>query len=701
MANPELGKFDINDTNTIPIPASLTSDGYLTGQTPTASEHNELFKQLFAAANKTKNDGTWEWEDPATNDTEYNTGSIVSVGGVPFISKTDNNTETPSATSIDWQSDIATVNSVEDLATIPNGYQSAIVKDLDRGGTFIWSATSTANGGTVFAGVSGYWVRQHIGIVDVKWFGAKGDLATDDTVAIQNAINAMTLDAGKTIYFQAGIYKVSSTIHIPSTKQGLTIKGEGQVRTMIYRATDYGDTFVFGEIGAASIESTIVEGIFFNHDYGGYENGQLPSTMINKPTAGSHFKLWNPVRLIVRNCMLWNMPRNMEFNGGSKCVVQNCSFRGSFDHAESQLQVTSESILLQQALPAQASALPTDIQIIGNDFGGYLSPLRSVTYGTFTGSISENVGPSAGVRIKAAEVITISGGTVGGHNNAGISVEPQDGVGCLSVFIRGIFFDGNRLAGVRANNNGGTQSCPNLEIQDNIFIGQENSDTAVYIGSSSADAVSSVVGGIISGNSFSTYVKSMIVMQKATGVKVACNIIKDWNTRAGFNADIANASGVYLVNTDNVQIENNKIGGGFGFEAYTGTTMNASYYGITIDILTIKHAILNNDIRKDMVFTPIIDASTSASTSSKRLINNIGFNEDRPAEIPTFPASGDDYYNHLGSPAFVTIDGGTVTQIVLNGQPILTSTPFQIPLGPGDRISIVYTVAPSWVWFPQ
>ena len=63
-----------------------------------------------------------------------------------------------------------TVSTVADLASVPSSYTTAIVKDLDRGGTFIWSSTGTANGGTVFAGATGYWNRQYSGEVSVKWF---------------------------------------------------------------------------------------------------------------------------------------------------------------------------------------------------------------------------------------------------------------------------------------------------------------------------------------------------------------------------------------------------------------------------------------------------------------------------------------------------------------------------------------------------
>ena len=63
------------------------------------------------------------------------------------------------------------VDTVEDLLTIPSSYVTATVRDLDRGGTFIWSVTGTANDGTVFAGVTGYWTRQYSSAVNIKWYG--------------------------------------------------------------------------------------------------------------------------------------------------------------------------------------------------------------------------------------------------------------------------------------------------------------------------------------------------------------------------------------------------------------------------------------------------------------------------------------------------------------------------------------------------
>lgn len=136
------------------------------------------------------------------------------------------------------------VDTIEALSTITSSYTTAIVKDLNRGGTFIWSATGTANGGTVFAGGTGYWNRQYSGAVNVKWFGAKGDGVTDDTLAIQK-----TLDIKKAVYIPDGVFITSDTLYpykqniIGSGQQKTLIKANGDFNVFtILRSNGWGDS---------------------------------------------------------------------------------------------------------------------------------------------------------------------------------------------------------------------------------------------------------------------------------------------------------------------------------------------------------------------------------------------------------------------------------------------------------------------------
>ena len=47
---------------------------------------------------------------------------------------------------------------------------------------------------------------------NVRKFGAKGDRQTDDTQAIQSAINAAVTHGGGVVYFPAGVYNISGPI---------------------------------------------------------------------------------------------------------------------------------------------------------------------------------------------------------------------------------------------------------------------------------------------------------------------------------------------------------------------------------------------------------------------------------------------------------------------------------------------------------
>jgi hypothetical protein len=116
------------------------------------------------------------------------------------------------------------LSTVEELATATgsNG-DVAHVSDVDRGGIFIYDSTATENSGTVF----GNWVRQYEGAVNVKWFGATGDGITDDTEAIQGAINS-----SDTVYIPSGTYYITSSLNVSSLVDK-KIYGDGSKITII------------------------------------------------------------------------------------------------------------------------------------------------------------------------------------------------------------------------------------------------------------------------------------------------------------------------------------------------------------------------------------------------------------------------------------------------------------------------------------
>lgn len=99
---------------------------------------------------------------------------------------------------------LAIGKTLDDLQDANGGYVK-LITDTDRGGVFVYDETlkTTDNGGTIIRG----WVRQGVEHINVKWFGAKGDGRTDDTGAINEAVNA-----GVSVMFPKGTYLVSNRI---------------------------------------------------------------------------------------------------------------------------------------------------------------------------------------------------------------------------------------------------------------------------------------------------------------------------------------------------------------------------------------------------------------------------------------------------------------------------------------------------------
>lgn len=101
------------------------------------------------------------------------------------------------------------------------------------GGDFYFDAasTETANGGTVFAASGGgRWFRRFSDAVNVKWFGAKGDGATDDSSAINSAISAANAFGGGQVIFPPGEYACGSRINL---KNMVWLQGAGKAATTL------------------------------------------------------------------------------------------------------------------------------------------------------------------------------------------------------------------------------------------------------------------------------------------------------------------------------------------------------------------------------------------------------------------------------------------------------------------------------------
>jgi len=146
--------------------------------------------------------------------------------------------------------------------------------------------------------------------IDVRAYGAAGDGSTDDTAAIQAAINAVPTTGG-TVFFPTGEYKTTYAIIL---KSNLNIKGSGSVATQITT------------LGAGFSWSTIITNVhitdLFVYGVGGHlfapaEGGLHLSTIERCGLAIDHpnYSIWYQnaavavyLEVVVEKCDLWQPP---------------------------------------------------------------------------------------------------------------------------------------------------------------------------------------------------------------------------------------------------------------------------------------------------------------------------------------------------------------------------------------------------------
>lgn len=143
-------------------------------------------------------------------------------------------------TGVQWADTLAELRGLTGNTTSVAILAGETTRGDGYGGIFYWISESppsvTHDGGFYVVASSGtptgYWKRQIDGFLSVRWFGATGDGVTDDTAAIQIAINAaLTVRRGvegNTVYFPPGRYKITQSLTVGGASaphEGLVLVG--------------------------------------------------------------------------------------------------------------------------------------------------------------------------------------------------------------------------------------------------------------------------------------------------------------------------------------------------------------------------------------------------------------------------------------------------------------------------------------------
>lgn len=138
---------------------------------------------------------------------------------------------------------------LQQQATAPAATQNAITLYTTDGKTL---SSVTPGGGPATIQVNGTtdWLN-------VKAFGATGNSTTDDTVAIQNALNTANTNGGGVVYVPRGTYKLTAALNVFA---GTTLLGDGQQSSILSQSSTTANGLTCTDAVAVTIQGLQVKG---------------------------------------------------------------------------------------------------------------------------------------------------------------------------------------------------------------------------------------------------------------------------------------------------------------------------------------------------------------------------------------------------------------------------------------------------------
>ena len=279
--------------------------------------------------------------------------------------------------------------------------------------------------------------------VSVRDFGAVGDGVTDDTAAIQAAIDAI---ANGVVFFPVGTYKIGSQIDINT---GVSLMGYGATLSIttaassfVYGASSIAESHVvagfkvvgngtttltravFHTVSGAQIDTVVFKDLYFDSvSFGIYINHESSGNNANAKVIGCSFvNIFDdsdgvtsgrgvgvafsggntagrpPLRASVVGCSFTNTGRHAVYiSSGSNLTVTGCNF---YEHR-------TGATIQSYPLPALNISRANNVTVTGNNFVGCNDTCIAVQNGSPSGSCFNN---------------TISGNTFSDYSTYGIRV---------------------------------------------------------------------------------------------------------------------------------------------------------------------------------------------------------------------------------------------------------------------------------------
>ncbi|TPG94608.1 type I secretion C-terminal target domain-containing protein [Pseudomonas caspiana] len=337
-------------------------------------------------------------------------------------------------------------------------------------------------------------------IFNVQNFGAKGDGITDDTAAIQSAIDAAAAAGGGQVYIPTGTYIVSGGEE-PSDgclmlKSNVYLYGDGMGKSTV-KVADGSDTKITGVIRSAYGEET--------HDFG-VSNLTIDGNRDN--TTGKVDGWFNGY-----------IPGQEGYDSNvtlDSVEIKDCSGYGFDPHEQTVNMVIKNSVSHGNGLDGFVADFLSDSTFennvaYDNDRHGF-NVVTSTHDFTLTNNVAYNNGGNGIVVQRGSEDIpspsniTITGGEVYGNGAEGVLIKLSS-----EVTVSGVDIHDNTSAGIRIYGSNHVEIIDNTLNNNSLgnpvpeIIIQSYDDTLGVSGKYFNGSDNTIQGNIISGSNLSTY----------------------------------------------------------------------------------------------------------------------------------------------------------------------------------------------------
>ena len=435
--------------------------------------------------------------------------------------------------------------------------------------------------------------------VSVLDFGAKGDGITDDSDAIQLALDTVGSTntggtTGGTVYMPPGIYQINKTLLIQY--KNVSLKGSGKVQCYIRRSQFAEDTLLINETDRGPVNNIEVSGMTFLDDSGDPFYDDKPSTTM----TGAHIVLFSVQTARLEELDITNGAAGIRIYGGADISLNKTTILGRFD-ADNPKWNSISALALYNSETASPK-LPTQIKADGLRIGTSGERIKGPRFGllanageqvTFTNSYFGNCAthnvyiqqipdnpdrPDDEFDVQLLEFTFGTGCYIDGAGNHAVCIAGETASG--DNYIGNVKFIGCDIKGQSGDSLDGIHVRAGLRSEDNPYR-------------------ESLRGLIVNGCTISGHQRHGIYLGSCTDAVITGNSICGNNYFGPVNDNgEQNGSGITVSSfTDNVVINSNAI----GKDSQHSTPGSASdtawqQYGVYIEFGVTNTKVIYNDL---------------------------------------------------------------------------------------------------------